>query len=466
MPAQPAKTDVNDNDGVIKVRISTAAIVLLAIGLPAAAANAQTSGDEVAELRQMIIEMRDDYERRISELEARLDSAEREARVAKRDADEAFELAEEAAIQQTASSSSPNTFNPAIGVVLDGGFADVGAGWEEIPGFQPAGEIGTGETGFSPGEVEINLKANIDTRYYGNVTFALASEDGEVEVEFEEAWVQTTALPAGFTLMGGRFFSEAGYLNDFHFHADDFVDRPLPYQAFYGGRYTVDGIQARWLAPTSLLFEIGTELNWAGSFPNTANAESSPGAYTFFTRLGGDVGDSNSWLVGLSHVSADAIDRVGGHEGEEEGGAFTGDSDLTVADFVWKWAPLGNPNVNNFKLQGEYFVRSEKGSFAGLPYDGDQEGWYVQGVWQFAPTWRVGLRHDMVDADNGPGLEGTELENPGRSSRRSSVMLDWSPSEFSRLRLQYTDDQVLEESDSVWYLQYIMSIGAHRAHQF
>jgi hypothetical protein len=312
----------------------------------------------------------------------------------------------------------------------------VGAGWEEIPGFQPAGEIGTGESGFSPGEVEINLKANVDTRYFGNVTFALAEEDGEVEVEFEEAWVQTTALPAGFTVMGGRFFSESGYLNDFHFHAD--------------------GIQARWVAPTSLLFEVGTELNWGGSFPATGNAETSPGAWTLFTKIGGDIGASNSWQLGLSHVSADATDRE----------SFDGDSDLSVLDFVWKWAPLGNPNVSKFKLQGEYFMRSEDGTFADLAYDGDQEGWYLQGVWQFAPAWRVGLRHDMVDADNGPGLEGTELEDPGRSSRRSSVMLDWSPSEFSRLRLQYTDDQVLEESDSVWYLQYIMSIGAHGAHQF
>ncbi len=82
------------------MKISTTAIVLLAIGLPAAAANAQGSGDEVAELRQMIIEMRDDYERRISELEARLDTAERQARAAKRDAGEAFELAEEASIRQ------------------------------------------------------------------------------------------------------------------------------------------------------------------------------------------------------------------------------------------------------------------------------------------------------------------------------------------------------------------------------
>ncbi len=448
------------------VRISTAAIVLLAIGLPAAAARAQTSGDEVAELRQMIIEMRDDYERRIGELEARLDAAEREARMARKDAGEAFELAEETAIQQSSGASAPNTFNPSIGAVLDGGFADVGGGWDEIPGFQPAGEIGTGETGFSPGEVEINLKASVDSRYFGNVTFALADEDGEVEVEFEEAWVQTTALPAGFTATGGRFFSEAGYLNDFHFHADDFVDRPLPYQAFYGGRYTVDGIRARWVAPTSLLFEVGTELNWGGSFPATGNAETSPGAWTLFTKLGGDAGASNSWQLGLSHLSADAVDRAGGHEGEEEGGLFSGDSDLTIVDFVWKWAPLGNPAVNNFKLQGEYFRRSENGTFADLAYDGDQTGWYLQGVWQFAPLWRVGLRHDMVDADNGPGLAGTELEDPGRSSRRSSVMLDWSPSEFSRLRLQYSDDRVLEASDSVWYLQYIMSIGAHGAHQF
>ena len=452
------------------MKISTAATVLLAIVLPATAANAQASGDEVAELRQMIMTMRDDYERRISELEARLDVAERDARGAKRDAGEAFELAEEASTQQASATSAPNTFNPSIGAVLDGGFADVGGGWDEIPGFQPAGEIGTGESGFSPGEVEINLKANVDARFFGNVTFALASEDGEVEVEFEEGWVQTTALPAGLTVMGGRFFSEAGYLNDFHFHADDFVDRPLPYQAFYGGRYTVDGIQARWVAPTSLLFELGTELNWGESFPSTSSADTSPDAYTLFAKLGGDIGDSNSWQLGLSHVSADAVDREGGgHHGEEEaeeGGAFTGDSDLTVLDFVWKWAPLGNPAVNNFKLQGEYFMRSEDGTFADIPYDGDQEGWYLQGVWQFAPMWRVGLRHDRVDADNGLSMIGTELEDPGRSSNRSSVMLDWSPSEFSRLRLQYTDDQVLEESDSVWYLQYIMSIGAHGAHQF
>jgi len=435
---------------------------MLTLSLPVAA-GAQTSADEVAELRQMVVAMRDDYEKRISELEARLDKAERSARSAKRDADEAMQLAEQTAIDQSSGSSAANAFNPGIGAILSGSYADTGAGWDAIPGFQPAGEIGPGGSGFAVGEAEFNMKASVDAKYFGNVTFALADQDGETAVELEEAWFQTTDLPLGLTVTGGRFFSELGYLNSFHFHADDFVDRPLPYQAFLGGRYAVDGLQARWIAPTPLLFELGAELDWGGGFPATANGETSPGSWTLFANLGGDLGDSNSWKVGLSHAAADAVDRPGA---ADDPATFTGDSDLTVLDFVWKWAPQGNPKVHNLKLQGEYFRRDENGDFGGLPYDGDQSGWYLQGVWQFAPRWRVGLRHDSVDADNGVSVAGTTLEDPGRNAHRSSAMLDWSPSEFSRLRLQYTNDRVLPEPDDQFYLQYIMSIGAHGAHQF
>jgi hypothetical protein len=456
-PVQSAKKMVN------QVRLSIAAIVLLVAGLPASAVNAQDLSEEVVELRQMIVEMRENYEHRISDLEQRLDKAERDASGARREAGEAIELAEQTAIEQSSGSSAPNTFNPSIGSVITGHFADVGPGWQEIPGFQPAGEIGTSGSGFSVGEADINIKANVDGSYFGNLTLALAEENGEVAVEFEEAWFQTTALPLGLSVTGGRFFSAAGYLNSFHFHTDDFVDRPLPYQAFFGGRYAVDGVQARWVAPTSLLVEVGTELNWGGSFPATANDETSPGAWTLFTKFGGDIGDSHSWQLGLSHINADTKDRAGV---ETDPATFTGDSDLTAIDFVWKWAPQGNPTIRNLKFQGEYFRRDEDGLFDGLTYVGEQTGWYLQSVWQFAQLWRVGLRHDVVDADNGSSVDGTQLEDPGRSSRRSSLMLDWSPSEFSRLRLQYTNDQVLPGSEDQWYLQYIMSIGSHGAHQF
>ena len=445
-------------------------MVLLALSVLTPEANAQDAAEEIASLRQLVEEMQLDYEARISDLETRLARSERVARSAKKDADDAFELAEQTAIDQSSGLGNANVYNPAIGAILMGHYADIEGGWDEIPGFQPAGEIGTGESGFSLGEAEINLKANIDSNFFGNLTVGLHDDDGEIEVELEEAWAQTTALPGGFTLTGGRLFSSVGYLNNFHFHSDDFSDRPLPYQAFLGGRYSVDGVQARWVAPTPVYLELGTELNWGSGFPATANAETSPGAWTAFAKMGGDIGISNSWQLGLSYISADADDRGGGHEHDPAAGSdaatFTGDSDLTVLDFVWKWAPQGNSAVRNFKVQGEYFDRSEDGVYGDIDYNGDQTGWYLQGVLQFAPGWRAGLRYDLVDADNGQLLDGTELQDPGRSSKRASVMFDWSASEFSRIRLQYTRDEVLPQTDHQWLVQYIMSIGAHGAHQF
>ena len=49
---------------------------------------------------------------------------------------------------------------------------------------------------------------------------------------------------------------------------------------------------------------------------------------------------------------------------------------------------------------------------------------------------------------------------------RYSLMADWSNSEFSRLRLQFTRDEAGFEGDNQWGLQYTHSIGAHGAHEF
>jgi hypothetical protein len=45
-------------------------------------------------------------------------------------------------------------------------------------------------------------------------------------------------------------------------------------------------------------------------------------------------------------------------------------------------------------------------------------------------------------------------------------MVDWSNSEFSRLRFQYNRDEAGVEGDNQFGLQYIFSIGAHGAHSF
>jgi hypothetical protein len=63
-------------------------------------------------------------------------------------------------------------------------------------------------------------------------------------------------------------------------------------------------------------------------------------------------------------------------------------------------------------------------------------------------------------------FSGSALAAPGDDPLRFSVMTDWSNSEFSRLRLQYTRDEAGFGNDSQWGLQYIFSIGAHGAHSF
>lgn len=46
-------------------------------------------------------------------------------------------------------------------------------------------------------------------------------------------------------------------------------------------------------------------------------------------------------------------------------------------------------------------------------------------------------------------------------------MIDWSPSEFSRIRLQLAQDRTRPETtDNQIWLHYIVSLGAHGAHSF
>jgi hypothetical protein len=79
--------------------------------------------------------------------------------------------------------------------------------------------------------------------------------------------MQTTSLPAGFTLRAGRFFSGIGYLNEQHSHTWDFADQALPYRAFLNTQYDDDGIQLRWLAPTTQFIEFVHELFLGNAFP-------------------------------------------------------------------------------------------------------------------------------------------------------------------------------------------------------
>ena len=378
--------------------------------------------------------------------------------------------------QASARPAGENAFNPAISLILQGTAArsSLDPNTYRITGFAPpTGEIGPARRGFSLGESELVITSNIDPYFRGQLVASLTPED---TVEVEEAFFQTLGLGKGFTIKGGRFLSSIGYQNQIHQHAWDFQDAPLAYKAFLGGRLNDDGVQLRWIAPTDLFLELGTELGRGRTFPGTGPNKNGTGLWTAFAHVGGDIGASTAWRTGLSYVRTSPQDRAVPDMDALGTQSFTGRSNLWIADFILKWAPGGNATVTNFKLQGEYFRRKEEGALSFDSVTGDyaskQSGWYLQGVYQFMPQWRVGYRRDQLDhgtVSNGIGL--TSADSPllltDYNPKRNTLMVDWSPTEFSRLRLQFASDKARAGmTDNQVLLQYIYSLGAHGAHTF
>lgn len=401
-------------------------------------------------LRAEIESLRSEYETRISALEAQLAAAEQAQSLP--------------AASAAGFGGSGNASNPAIGVILQGQAWNYGEdpGGYFIPGFPLGGEAGPFDEGMAIGEAEINISANVDDKFTAWLTAPLVVEDGESGIEIEEAWLETTALPAGLSARFGRFFSGIGYLNNKHAHSWDFADQSLPYQAFLGDQYLDDGVQLRWIAPMDIYLEAGAEVLRGSRYPASGAAHSGYGANSLFLNVGGDFGSDHSWLAGVSHLRASSIDRPSGDEDEPI--LFTGDSDTTIAHFVYKWAPNGNWKQRNLVVSSEFFWRAEDGDYTlpgASPFGAsiDQRGWYLQAAYQPFPRWRFGARIDQLSGDN---IFGSADDDP----RRLSLMTDWSNSEFSRLRLQYTRDDAGFSGDDQWGLQYILSIGAHGGHTF
>ena len=459
-------------------------LVAVAIAIVGQSVAVAADSPEIEQLRAEVSALRDDYQARIDALEARLSAA--EAAVASASPVESAPFVSDQLARPSVASTG-NEFNPAASLILTGTYGQLSENPStyQIGGFIPSnGEVGPPGRSFRLGESELTLSANVDPYFSGYFVGAFQGDHG---TSVEEANVSHVGLIPGGTVKFGRFLSAFGYLNEIHAHAWDFVDAPLALQAFFGGPLKEDGVQVHWVAPTSLLIEIGAELGLGEQFPGTDREKNGANATMVFAHVGGDVGFSNSYRFGASARHSKATRRT--YEDLDEFGsrvtdAFTGDTDMWGLDFVWKWAPNGNSVEHNLKLQAEYYHRNENGSLtfdldgpqeATGHYNSDQDGWYAQAVYQFMPRWRIGARYDYLDSGSTANGLVTSGELPAadfpiladHDPRRTTAMVDFSPSEFSRLRLQYAWDQArFTNTDDELLLQYIMSLGTHGAHKF
>ncbi len=359
-----------------------------------------------------------------------------------------------------------NAFNPAMSVILNGAYAHNSLDPDGYyrAGFPLGGDAGPAPQGLSIAESEVSLYANIDEKFFGQLTLTASNDNGQDHVGVENAFIETTSLPNGFGVRAGRFFSDIGYLNSHHAHTDNFYDRPLAYQAFLGGQYGDDGLQVRWLAPTPIYLEFGAEAFAGKQFPSGGGGHDGVGVTTAFVKAGGDFNDNTSWLAGLAMLKSATVDADDG---------FTGDDKLYVADATLKWAPNGNLKDGGVTLRGEYLVDRRNGQYnvpdapepdAALvdqAWRGTRRGGYLEAVYRINRSWEAGYRYDKLWADrSGPYASSYDPS-------RNSIEITWLNSEFSLTRLQFSHDLPnMFGPDNVLTLQYQVALGAHGAHSF
>lgn len=343
--------------------------------------------------------------------------------------------------------------------------------------------LGTRDKGLALGHSDVSASGPLGRHLEARLTAAAHTGERKLEVELEEAWVQTRTLPAGLQLRAGRFASQIGYLNEQHLHADDFVERPLLYRAFLGNHWFDDGVRLNWTAPTDLYLRLGAEVFRGRQLVRDAAAARRPGAAVLSARTGGDLGASQSWQAGLSFLrnrrEAAVEDHAAGageagqadHAEEEEtegtahahghGAAFSG-SRMWVAELAWKWAPGGDNRRQQVRLAWEYAQVRGPNRFAAA---GDQHrAQYLSAVWRFSPTWEVGARHDVLRVR----VPHADHFDEGRL-RESALMLAWKPAHAQTLRVQLTRQRNgpgFAEATRALQLQYVLNFGAHAAHSF
>ncbi|MBR1778564.1 MAG: hypothetical protein IJ752_08305 [Alphaproteobacteria bacterium] len=369
--------------------------------------------------------------------------------------------------RQPVSGSGLSAFNPYISVVLNGTYTHYSRDEKDIIGFQVGEEGEFADKGFSLGESEIMIGANVDDKFSANLTAAIVNEDGEDKIELEEAFIQSIGLPYGLNLTFGRLKPVFGSLNEKHAHTDDFADRPLPYRVFLNSAYKDDGLQLSVVLPTDFYAEIGGGAYRGGYFP-AAFEGSGIGAANSYLRVGGDISDNQSWLAGFSYLYAKSAE-----DGRRTDSLrFEGKDHLYAASLKYSFVPNGNNKESEFVLSGEYLFRNEKGNYIDTDgpagkFDNKSSGWYAQSTFKFLTNWKIGYRYAQMKPKETPAaLEDTILNAEHHKPEMHSVMAEWDNSEFSRIRVQYNRDKTGFKNDNQLIVQYTMSFGAHGAHSY
>ena len=266
-------------------------------------------------------------------------------------------------------------------------------------------------------------------------------------VEIEEAFAQTTALPASLQLKVGQFLLPVGRLNGQHLHAWHFVDQPLHLGRVYGGEGgRALGLLASWLAPLPWSCEVAL----AGTAAAGAEREDAAGGHGSggvigsvddalatlqvkqFVSLGDDWGVQFGVAGQLGALRGEPWAQPGGAPARVPGEPHDDAKLLTATDLLLRWRPLGDPERRFAALLVEALRVAPPphghAETSGTHADAGLLGGAAQFIVGIDPRWEAGVRAEFIEANDNVGSAWSE--------RRHTALLAWKPTEFSRLRLQ------------------------------
>jgi hypothetical protein len=344
--------------------------------------------------------------------------------------------------------------------------------------------------GFTLQNIELTFSGVVDPYLRGDSHIVLLiDEAGETVVELEEAYLTSLDLPFNLQLKAGQFFTGFGRLNPTHPHSWDFVDQPVVNSRFFGpDGLRSPGAQLSWLTPLPFFTELAVGAQNAHGETATSFRNAPGETFAGRTLIERDVRSAADLLylarLRASFDAGEELTLVPGLSallGPNASGARTR-TQIYGADLYVKWRPLINNQGWPFvSWQTEAMYRSYE---AGAVLDADvaiaeertlaDVGLYSQLLWGFARPWVAGLRYDhaLGEADTFTLADvnyASQSDSLRDERQRYSAVLTYHPSEFSKLRLQYSYDraQFLSEGDAhSAYLQFEILLGAHGAHKF
>jgi hypothetical protein len=340
-----------------------------------------------------------------------------------------------------ANKTFPSQFNPAIGLIIDSVFS-----YRQHEG-----------NNFEFRSAELGLSASVDPFVRGYAIFN-GTEDG---FEVEEAAVVTTSLPFNLTVKGGRFFADFGRLSKFHDHDLPFVNRPGVLDRFVDGESQANGFEVSYLLPIEQYVNLTAGMYNKIGAENERVSNSVPRALDQFTYLGRaatfiSLSDAHSVDIGATLAYTP---RVNIDQGQNRY--------LAGIDITYRYVPLSQAAYRGLVWGTEILVNSENRPIGGFPTDSTippptdfkrKNAWgaYTYLEARLSRRFYPGFLFDYAQALD-PGV--------GDSKSYSPYLTFW-PSEFQRLRLQYTYlsqpgvPQVPAYANQV-FLQWTVVLGSH-----